>query len=426
MLSRSESTSRDPFYAWVIVFIAAIAMAATLPGRTHGLGLITKHLLTDFPSLSQQDFGRINFWATLLGSAFCLPCGWLLDRLGIRVLLTCALAAMSAIVLWMASIRDVPSLVVAITLSRGIGQSMLSVVSITMIGKWFQTNVGPAMGVYSVQMSLLMAVGTGLLGHRIDTTSWRTGWQELGLALVAVTPLCCLLAFNRRGTPVELQQAATNEPSATLAQALATPCFWVFSLAISFFGLVTSGISLWQQLILEERGLPAAVYTNVLVIGLLTGMITNLVAGGLVRVCRLSHLLALAMLLLAVSYAILPLARTAGHAYGFAVVQGIAGGFLTVMFFAVWRHAFGAEHLGRIQGAAQMLTVFASALGPFLVAESNASAGTYTTILFAFASVSAVFAVVALFTPVPAASTGVWLAAASVSNSETAPSPGLS
>jgi hypothetical protein len=193
----------------------------------------------------------------------------------------------------------------------------------------------------------------------------------------------------------------SDETGATLRQALASPCFWVFALSISFFGLVTSGISLWQQLILEERGLGPEVFRNTLVLGLLIGLLTNLAAGGLAYVVRLQYLLAGAMALLAGAYVLLPLARTAGQAYAFAAIQGLAGGTLTVLFFTVWRKAFGAKHLGLIQGAAQMLTVFASALGPLLVAESNASAGTYNRILLIFAGVSAAFAVVAVFTPVP-------------------------
>jgi hypothetical protein len=34
-------------WRWVHVVIAALAMVATLPGRTHGLGLITEPLLAD-------------------------------------------------------------------------------------------------------------------------------------------------------------------------------------------------------------------------------------------------------------------------------------------------------------------------------------------------------------------------------------------
>jgi MFS family permease len=407
------TVTRDPLYGWVIVVVAAVAMAATLPGRTHGLGLITKHVLADFPTLSPSDFGRINLWATLIGGAFCLPCGWLLDRIGLRLLLTGVLAAVAALVLWMAAIRDEAQLVVAITLTRGFGQSMLSVISITMIGKWFDRGLPAAMAVYAVLMTLLMAVGTGVLSERINTAGWRVGWHELGIALAAVTPLCALLAACRRNSR-EAEAVKPAEPSATIWQALASPCFWVFALSIAVFGMATAGISLWQQLILEERGLGPEVFRNTLVIGLLVGLVTNLIAGGLAYVVRLQCLLAAAMGLLAGAYVMLPLARTAGHAYGFAVVQGIAGGTLTVLFFMIWRKAFGAKHLGLIQGTAQMLTVFASALGPLLVAESNASAGTYNRILFIFAAVAAAFSVVSLFTPVPRAATGDWNASAQI------------
>ena len=36
-------------YGWVMVPVAALAMVATLPGRTHGLGMITERLLADEP-----------------------------------------------------------------------------------------------------------------------------------------------------------------------------------------------------------------------------------------------------------------------------------------------------------------------------------------------------------------------------------------
>jgi len=32
----------EPLYAWLIVPLAALGMVATLPGRTHGLGMITE------------------------------------------------------------------------------------------------------------------------------------------------------------------------------------------------------------------------------------------------------------------------------------------------------------------------------------------------------------------------------------------------
>jgi MFS family permease len=408
------------FYGWVIVAVAALAMAATLPGRTHGLGLITKRLLDDFPTLSQEDFGQINLWATLVGAIFCFPCGWLLDRVSMQWVVGGTLAALAAVVLWMAQITEVTPLVVAITLTRGLGQSMLSVISITMIGKWFGTHVRGAMAVYSVLMSIGMAIGVGLIGGRIEADGWRAGWSAVGWGLLVAAPLCLVLTRDKlQSRPRRLVAVSSDgprprvaaldgAPSATVWQALASPCFWVFALSISFFGLVTAGISLWQQFILEERGLSEDIYHRVLAIGFLVGMLANFAAGALSYFVRLSYLLAAAMLLLATTYGVLPLIETAEQAYGFAVAQGIAGGFLTVLFFAVWRHAYGSDHLGRIQGAAQALTVIASALGPLIMAQWRAASGNYGPILFAFAAIAAALGVAALWTPVPSAETGVW------------------
>ncbi len=82
-------------------------MAATLPGRTHGLGLITEPLLRDL-NLGRITYGSINLWATLLGAAFCLPCGWLIDRFGVRVVLTGNLAALGVVVLLMTTLPHNP------------------------------------------------------------------------------------------------------------------------------------------------------------------------------------------------------------------------------------------------------------------------------------------------------------------------------
>jgi MFS family permease len=417
------------YYGWVIVIVAAVAMAATLPGRTHGLGMIAKPLIDEFskgerePFLTKFVFAQINLWATLVGALFCLPCGWMLDRFGMKNLLAAVLAGLAAVVIWMSFIRDIPSLVVAITLTRGIGQSMLSVVSITMIGKWFQKNLSVAMGIYSVLMGLLMGPGSKLLNSRISEVGWREAWWELGMLLAIAAPFAWLATFNRprdenlefgnHGHPdraPKLEATGTN-----LWQALASPCFWVFAGSISFFGMVSSGISLFQQYVLAERFSEQVqadpkfvqnVYGNVLLIGFLVGMVTNLLCGGLAKVVRLQWLLGIALSLYALALGLLPLMHSEQGVYLYAVVQGIGGGMMTVLFFAVWGHAFGTVQLGRIQGAAQMMTVVASACGPPVVELANLAGGSYEQILFVFAGIAGTFAIVAPFIHVPNARAG--------------------
>jgi len=47
------------YYGWVNLFVAALAMVGTLPGRTQGLGLITEPLLVDM-QIDRVAFARIN------------------------------------------------------------------------------------------------------------------------------------------------------------------------------------------------------------------------------------------------------------------------------------------------------------------------------------------------------------------------------
>ena len=53
---------------------------------------------------------------------------------------------------------------------------------------------------------------------------------------------------------------------------------------------------------------------------------------------------------------------------GWAVMMGLGGGLVMVLFFSVWPRVYGRRQLGRIQGVAQAMTVLASAVGPLLLA----------------------------------------------------------
>jgi MFS family permease len=72
-----------------------------------------------------------------------------------------------------------------------------------------------------------------------------------------------------------------------------------------------------------------------------------------------------------------------------------------VLFFSVWPRVFGRAHLGRIQGAAQAMTVLASAVGPLLLAWCIEWTGSYAGMFNILAAVVGATAFSALLTPVP-------------------------
>ena len=198
-------------FGWVNVVVAAVVMLATLPGRTQGLGLITEPLLADL-RLDRIAYANINLWATLIGAAICLPIGRVIDRVGLRWT-TAALTAVLALVVWRmsamaATTGGVAALFVMVLLTRAIGQSALSVASITAVGKSFGARVGMAMGVYSVLLSVLFAVAFVAIGASVRTGGWRLAWLQVAVALAfVVTPMVVLFmqepgASRRRRRPL--------------------------------------------------------------------------------------------------------------------------------------------------------------------------------------------------------------------------------
>jgi len=97
-----------------------------------------------------------------------------------------------------------------------------------------------------------------------------------------------------------------------------------------------------------------------------------------------------------------PALTTLWQLWIFAALMGLSGGMITVIFFAIWRRAYGAAHLGRIQGAAQMLTVLASAVGPLLFAKCAEFTGSYMPALWLLAPAVAAIGVTALLVSLPA------------------------
>src|SRR5262249_44023263 len=127
---RESLLARLPFYySWVNVVVAALAMTATLPGRTHGLGLITKPLLHDL-HIGEVWYTTLNFLAILIGATFCLPVGRLIDRFGTRAVLTGVALALGIVVVLMSWVEEDMPLFITLTLTRGLGQGALSVVSL--------------------------------------------------------------------------------------------------------------------------------------------------------------------------------------------------------------------------------------------------------------------------------------------------------
>jgi MFS family permease len=401
-------------YGWWVLIVAAASMVGSLPGRSQGLGLVTEPLLADL-AIDRVSYAALNFWATLIGSAGALGVGYAIDRFGSRSVLTVVLLALGAVVCFMSAARSYLQLAVWITLTRALGQSALSVASLAIVGHWFVRRIDRAMAVYSVLISVGFMAAFPLVGVSVQTWGWRAAWMSIGLTTLAgLAPIAFLVVRNspesiglvpdgdrevRTSGPRDVDQTALA--GYTWTAALAMPSFWVFAIGTALYGLVAAGIGLFNESILAERGFGADVYYQTLAVTAMTALAGNFLGGWLSSRVALGRLMSVSLLILATGVCALPYVRALTHVMLWAIAMGLGGGLVMVLFFSVWGRVFGRLHLGRIQGAAQALTVVASAVGPLLLAWCLEWTGSYTAVFQILSVAIAIVAAAALVVSLP-------------------------
>ena len=190
---------------------------------------------------------------------------------------------------------------------------------------------------------------------------------------------------------------------ATLGDALRSPAFWVFAVSSAIYGLVASGIALFNESILAERGFDASTYYSSLVFTAVSALVGNFAAGALAARGSLRPLLVFSMVLMAGGLVRSPrddrgacdcLCRRHGRG------RRLRDGSLLQLLGPRLR----PRHLGRIQGAAQALTVVASAVGPLLLAWRVQATGSYSSAFYTLAVVVILLAVASASVRIPSLS----------------------
>jgi MFS family permease len=273
------------------------------------------------------------------------------------------------------------------------------------------------MAIYSIVMSVGFMVAFPAVGSIVQSSGWRAAWIAIGIALIAVlAPLGWIVV---RRNPEQLGLLPDGERTAPAADtaaadvhdrmigyswqaALLTPVFWVFAIGAALYGLVASGIGLFNESILAEHGFGPAVYYQTLVVTALTALAGNFVGGWLATKMPLARLMAASLFILALGVAALPQVTSVLHVMSWAVVMGLGGGLVMVLFFSVWGRVFGRRQLGRIQGVAQAMTVLASAVGPLLLAWCVTWTGSYAAMFRLLAGIIGLVGVSALIVSMPA------------------------
>ena len=123
----------------------------------------------------------------------------------------------------MSQVTSLTALAVAMTLTRAVGQSALSVVSITMVGLWFVRRINTAMAVYSVALSIGFMIAFPVVGSLVQAWGWRATWLAIGVTLLIVLAPASWVVVRSRPETIGLQADGEANGDAALARDAARP-----------------------------------------------------------------------------------------------------------------------------------------------------------------------------------------------------------
>src|SRR6185436_3161656 len=111
---------------------------------------------------------------------------------------------------------------------------------------------------------------------------WRWAWMQIALVLVfGMTPLVLLALREPEHKAAALAAAGGRAHDFTLWQALGTAAFWLFAGAAALFNLVSSGLGLFNEAVLAERGFDAQAFHRFLGVSTLMSLLGQFACGWL-------------------------------------------------------------------------------------------------------------------------------------------------
>ena len=379
-----------PFYGWYVAGALFFAMFLSI-GMRQGFGI--------FVETWQAQFGvgvaAISLAASIgwfvNGSSQVLM-GWLIDRIGGRIVITVAALLLGASVLLMAAADSVLHLIVIYGLVMSLASAGLAGGPPgAVVVRWFRRKRGAAMSLLTSGGSIGGLVLVPFITYLFLWTNWRSAWLIAGaIVLVLGVPLLYLVL---RDDPAELGLQPDGDgpvsggvrvpaPAGPLlahrwSDAFRSAPMWQLSVAYWVCGVTTASISVHYVRWAGAEGISPA--TAALAFGLLSGInaVGVLLIGPLSDRVPRKTLLGAVYLIRGVAFLLLVVLPGPAALWGFAIVGGASWLATVPLTTSLAADVYGVRHLGTLAGLINFAHQVGGALAVFLFGLVFDARGSY-------------------------------------------------
>lgn len=420
---QSRIAARLPFfYGWAVLYAAGSSMLVRNAAAALTLSIFVVPMSEELGWSRTLIVGAAS--AAGIASIFIAPAtGWLVDRIGPRVLLGVAVLVLGFSTMSLRWAATPVAFYFAYGAGRLVFNSFVQIGATTVVSQWFVMRRGRATAILFVAHSVGMG-GFPFLAQMLinGTGDWRMAWFWLAFIVWGVALLPIWLLIVRKPEDIgevpdghKFQAKQTDFPSAsrsgarlaaeqsawTMREAMRTPTLWMLALVGGMVFFVHAGVTIHQAAFLHDRGISptgAATAIVVLAVGaaggsLVWGNLMDRFSGRFVYVLVALWMGGVSMLFLTVNQV--------GVALVVAGLFGVGLGGLLVVPPVVTADYFGRASLGSIRGVLEPFVGIgqaAGALGAGIIFDVTDS---YTAAFPTFTIVAALAAALLIFIRAP-------------------------
>ncbi len=403
------------YYGWVMVIISGVGIFFSGPGQTFSNSVFIESYVKDL-SMNQTTVASIYSAATLASGLLLFFLGRWVDRYGRRLMLTIAALLLGASCFYNSIVAGPVTLFIGFFLIRYFGQGSMTLIPNTLVSQWFYKYRGRALSFAGLGGLIGAAAFPPLINALIDAYGWQSTWRMLGTVLILFFVPTAYLFVRNKPEDVGLlpdggkrttdsgdgeDDTSAQTDSWTLSEAARTRAFWFVMLCGAIPAMINTGITFQIFSILAQHGIDRMSTAFILSLIPIVSFSCSLLAGFAVERVKAHRVLSFAFALSMVTPVILIFAHSYSTAILYAVIWGIAQGFMNIPMGVIWPNYFGRRHLGSIQGVTHTAGVIGSALGPIQFGWAYDQFGNYTGILLVSAFIWGIGAVLSFLAPPP-------------------------
>jgi sugar phosphate permease len=396
----TPTIARSPrvFYGWWIILGGMAGMVIQNGFNFHGINAFLIPLSTTF-GVSLTAVAAIISLARI-ESAFIGPLeGYLVDRFGPRTMMLIGVPILGTGFILVSFAPSFPIFVATFIFGVVLGGSLGFHSPITTaVANWWTRKRGRAFGILWLGQSAGSAV-VPVIAWLIDTYGWRVAFRGMGVVVFVIgLPVASLMRHRPEQyglrpdgdlEPVQGSQATEGavtdgETDFTVWEALRTPTFWYFVIAIGVRVSVTTAVAINSFNLVDSLG---GTSTQAGLLFLMQGLLSapgRLFLSWAGDSVNKRHIMAVSLAVLAASLLLMSQVTSVSQLMLVWVPYCAAWGGLTVLPHSLRADLFGRRNFATIQGAMSPIQLPFSALAPIFAAWMFERTGSYETPFLVF------------------------------------------